>query len=108
ITCCRAMPIEFRCSQCQKLLRTPDDTAGKQAKCPSCGAVVPIPETSQATDADLGATQAYGGSSYAVEAPAPPSGGPNPYASPLGSLGPAPMAREEARGRVNGPAIGLM
>ncbi len=30
------MPIEFRCLQCGKLLRTGDDTAGKQAKCPEC------------------------------------------------------------------------
>lgn len=37
------MPIEFRCLQCGKLLRTGDDTAGKQAKCPECGAVMPIP-----------------------------------------------------------------
>jgi uncharacterized membrane protein/DNA-directed RNA polymerase subunit RPC12/RpoP len=38
-----AMSIEFRCTQCNKLLRTGDDTAGKQAKCPECGAVVDIP-----------------------------------------------------------------
>jgi len=37
------MAIEFRCSQCNKLLRTGDDTAGKQAKCPECGTIMPIP-----------------------------------------------------------------
>jgi uncharacterized membrane protein/DNA-directed RNA polymerase subunit RPC12/RpoP len=37
------MPIEFRCTQCRKLLRTQDDTAGKQAKCPVCGTLVLIP-----------------------------------------------------------------
>ncbi len=37
------MPIEFRCTQCNKLLRTPDDTAGKQAKCPECGALMTVP-----------------------------------------------------------------
>ena len=37
------MPIEFRCDQCNTLLRTPDDTAGKQAKCPSCGTILPVP-----------------------------------------------------------------
>jgi phage FluMu protein Com len=41
------MPIEFRCSHCQKLLSTPEGSAGKQAKCPSCGAVVPIPLRSE-------------------------------------------------------------
>lgn len=37
------MPIEFRCPRCQKLLRTPDDTAGKSAQCPQCGEVQKIP-----------------------------------------------------------------
>lgn len=37
------MPIEFRCSDCNKLLRTGDDTAGRQAKCPECGAIMEIP-----------------------------------------------------------------
>jgi len=37
------MAIEFRCTQCGKLLRTGDDTAGRQAKCPECGAVSTIP-----------------------------------------------------------------
>ena len=31
------MPIEFRCTQCNKLLRTADASAGKKAKCPDCG-----------------------------------------------------------------------
>ncbi|MBN1591282.1 MAG: hypothetical protein JW888_17350 [Pirellulales bacterium] len=39
------MPIEFRCTQCGKLLRTPDATSGQQAKCPACGAVITVPET---------------------------------------------------------------
>ena len=37
------MPIEFRCPRCDKLLRTPDGTAGKQTRCPECGAIVPVP-----------------------------------------------------------------
>jgi hypothetical protein len=36
------MPIEFRCT-CGKLLRTPENTAGKQARCPACGSVLRIP-----------------------------------------------------------------
>jgi uncharacterized membrane protein len=38
------MPIEFRCTECRKLLRTQDGTAGKQARCPVCGTLVPIPD----------------------------------------------------------------
>jgi len=37
------MPIEFRCESCTKLLRTPDESAGKKAKCPQCGAIVDVP-----------------------------------------------------------------
>lgn len=37
------MSIEFRCTQCQKLLRTPDETVGRQAKCPECGNIMTIP-----------------------------------------------------------------
>lgn len=39
-----AMPIEFRCTGCQKLLRTKDDSAGKQARCPECGTLLAVPE----------------------------------------------------------------
>jgi phage FluMu protein Com len=42
------MAIEFRCPQCGKLLRTDDDTAGKQAQCPACGTVTPIPNPGEA------------------------------------------------------------
>lgn len=37
------MPIEFRCSQCGRLLRTGDDTAGQQAQCPECDAIGTVP-----------------------------------------------------------------
>jgi phage FluMu protein Com len=37
------MPIEFRCQRCQRLLRTADDTGGKQTKCPECGTILDIP-----------------------------------------------------------------
>ena len=38
------MAIEFRCTQCNKLLRTGEGTAGKQAKCPECGTILTVPE----------------------------------------------------------------
>jgi len=37
------MAIEFHCPQCQRLMRTPDATAGKKGKCPGCGAITDIP-----------------------------------------------------------------
>ncbi len=37
------MPIEFRCTSCERLLRTPDGTSGRDAKCPQCGTIVKIP-----------------------------------------------------------------
>ncbi|MEZ6047871.1 MAG: hypothetical protein R3C11_20315 [Planctomycetaceae bacterium] len=38
------MPIEFRCGQCHKLLRTNEDKAGLAAQCPGCGADVVVPD----------------------------------------------------------------
>jgi predicted RNA-binding Zn-ribbon protein involved in translation (DUF1610 family) len=40
--------IEFRCIRCGKLLRTNDSAAGKQAQCPSCGAVMTLSSASAA------------------------------------------------------------
>lgn len=37
------MPISVSCPECGKGLKAPDALAGKKAKCPGCGAVVPIP-----------------------------------------------------------------
>lgn len=46
------MPIEFRCPSCGKLLRTPDESAGKQGKCPQCGTITQIPTESPAVPSD--------------------------------------------------------
>jgi hypothetical protein len=37
------MPIEFRCSQCDQLLRVPETAAGKHARCPRCQALMAVP-----------------------------------------------------------------
>lgn len=37
------MAIEFRCHNCQSLLRAGDDKAGRRAKCPHCGTTVQTP-----------------------------------------------------------------
>ena len=37
------MPISVTCGDCGKGLKAPDALAGKKAKCPQCGSVIPIP-----------------------------------------------------------------
>ena len=45
------MTIDFNCPHCDKSLKTSEDKAGRQAKCPGCGEVIAIPETRE-TGAD--------------------------------------------------------
>ena len=70
------MPIEFQCSVCQTVLRTPDGSEGKSARCPGCSNVQPIP----------------GGPSRAPNIPeGVPVGAPtpqNPYAKPTSDIAP--------------------
>ncbi|MHC4399462.1 MAG: FmdB family zinc ribbon protein [Planctomycetota bacterium] len=47
------MPIEFRCTECGRLLRTADDAAGLQARCPECEAIMVIPVPRSTWPADL-------------------------------------------------------
>lgn len=37
------MPIQFSCSQCQKMMQAPEGTEGKKARCPACSAITQIP-----------------------------------------------------------------
>ena len=67
------MPIEFHCTSCDRLLRTGDDTAGKQAKCPECGAIMLIP-----------ASTPPGAFSHGAPPPPPPGSVPAPYPSSAG------------------------
>ncbi len=86
------MPIEFRCTQCNKLLRTGDDTAGKQAKCPECGAVMTVPLPDQGPvppSRPMGSFEAAPSPFAAPSAPVAPDSM-NPYQSP------APMASQQA------------
>ena len=101
------MAIEFRCTQCNKLLRTGDDTAGKQAKCPECGAVVDIP-------ARGGAGSSAGGpppSSLPPAGPPPsspfgPSGSPFAPGRPLPEGGTDPQNPYRSPGAYGGPLPG--
>jgi hypothetical protein len=84
------MPIELTCSGCGQTLRVPDDAAGKQARCPACQQVQPIPGGAPAGSPF--APQA-GEPLYIRDEPQRVSGNPygdppdNPYVSP-----PAPPA----------------
>lgn len=92
------MPIEFPCDQCQQILRTPDGTAGKRARCPACGQVQTVPAKSTFEQPKLGAT---GQDPYAGLVP-PPTGidvdspfsqSDNPYQSPLAGPGMLEMSQ---------------
>jgi hypothetical protein len=108
------MAIEFRCSQCGKLLRTGDDTVGRQAQCPACGALTKIPGSAAMAGeplpvAPLGSESSLpSGSPFAAGAQAGGASGPeNAYQSsgvyrvPPGQ--PDPFAAQ----RVSGPATAL-
>jgi phage FluMu protein Com len=74
------MPIEFRCANCHKLLRTPDDTAGQTGKCPHCDALMRIP----ARDGSRAEPGADGGVAQLVSGPVEIL---SPYASSEGYAG---------------------
>ena len=80
------MAIEFRCTQCNKLLRTGEGTAGKQAKCPECGSVVPIPSESTPPPATP-PPATPGGDAGSPFPPAEPPAGAEP-GSPFSPSGP--------------------
>jgi len=95
------MPIEFKCSQCGRLLRTPDDSAGKQAKCPQCEAIQSIPHATVSaapspppvdpTGAAAAGSETDQGTFTQPPPPPPPqTGDPNPYQAP--QFGAAPAA----------------
>ena len=73
------MPIEFRCTQCNRLLRTKEEAAGKKAKCPECGTILDVPSSS--------APQEVTGAPPAETGAFPPGPGP---ASPFGAGTPPP------------------
>jgi hypothetical protein len=92
------MAIEFRCTQCQRLLRTPDESVGNLARCPQCGLVQTVPTPP-------------GPASAAPEAPpaSPPEPGPAVDAAPLpGWYGDYEAYRQYALNRVSTPATLLM
>ena len=45
------MAIEIICKGCARKLRVPDEHAGKQARCPECGTIMPVPASALPTHA---------------------------------------------------------
>jgi hypothetical protein len=60
------MPIEAKCPGCARLLRVPDEYAGKDARCPVCSTVYRVPERALAAVSTAG-EQASGGSEAFAE-----------------------------------------
>jgi hypothetical protein len=99
------MPIQFRCTRCERLLQTGDDTTGQQAQCPACGQVVAIPGTAISGTAAAAAPAGSGAPppapGEAVELPWPEA----PAAMPAFQ---AADLRTFAARRVAGPSIALI
>jgi DNA-directed RNA polymerase subunit RPC12/RpoP len=106
------MPIEFSCPTCSKLLRTPDESAGKKARCPQCSTIVDVPLSAPGgMSSPFTAPDAAGASPFSAprgatgEMPPPKPAGPgtiNPYASPAAA--PSRLAEEAVE---EAPRIGL-
>jgi hypothetical protein len=105
------MPIEFHCSRCQRLLRTGDDTAGRMAQCPECGAQTQVPAQDMSAAPSLMPPSGGGGSfDSTTPQPAVSSGYQIPYpATPAHAPGPGPQGNPYyALQRVSAPATCLI
>lgn len=99
------MPIEIPCAQCGKLLQTPDDAAGKQARCPECGGLTDVPAPGASAEsppapAHPPAPTPVGGSPFAGDSAAPSSQPKEPKPSidtsnPYASSAYAPLQRSD-------------
>src|SRR5688572_14307093 len=84
------MSIEFRCPHCQRLLRVPDGSQGKQAQCPQCQAMVQVPAAGTPPPPQMpppqvpaaGASNPFGN----FPAAAPPPISDNPYQAPTATM----------------------
>jgi hypothetical protein len=106
------MPIEFHCTQCNKLLRTGDETAGRQAQCPECGMISTIPGATPPSEPAAAPAPLPGGDSpfSGGQMPGRPTDPNNPYQSPMSSgyAMPGQAADPFAAQRLAGPAIALI
>jgi uncharacterized membrane protein len=85
------MPIEFRCPHCQRLLRVPDGSQGKQAQCPQCQAMVQVPAASVPPTPPMppAGPQAGPANPFAANFPAAAAApSDNPYQAPSAAMAP--------------------
>jgi phage FluMu protein Com len=85
------MAIEFRCSQCNQLLRVPDDSVGRSARCPKCQSLMQVPA---ASDTPIGAAPTT------IQPPIPPASG----RPPASSFGASPPAKPTGESPFGGPS----
>lgn len=110
------MPIEFHCTQCGLRLRTADDTAGKQARCPHCGTLVPIPLSSEPDVTPTGDPTVPdpfqpAPSQPTQDGPANPFADPplvNPYQATGGPWSGSVLSPAETKAKLVGPAVGMI
>ena len=69
------MPIQFSCTQCNKQLKVPDESAGAKARCPQCQTVIEIPSAASAMAAAAAPSFAQ-----------PQSDSVNPYSAPSAGI----------------------
>jgi phage FluMu protein Com len=84
------MPIEFRCSQCNQLLRVPDQSAGKSARCPKCQTTLSVPGETAAASAPSPTPVADDPFAFMGSSPAgsPPPQNPPPATGGFGGMPP--------------------
>lgn len=112
------MAIEFRCPQCSALLRTPDETAGKKAKCPQCGTIADIPASpeppreaaaiprAELPSAGWSADNPFGDRTGPAAAAQSPFETANPYAPPP-LHEPSPLGAAQGAGPLQATPIGF-
>ena len=85
--------IRFRCRSCSKILKVPDEHGGKKGKCPNCGAVVNVPRSPSAEQAEPAAQRP------------PAAQPPTPAAQPNEPAGPGPICPSCQEELVSGAII---
>lgn len=93
------MSIEFNCSACGKLLRVPEGSGGKQARCPHCSTVMRIPQASSDAFETAGAQQEFVSSEPERGASLPESGAEDPFGDPLGLSGQDELGQTDVLGQ---------